>query len=220
MANIVKKHKRFLAEKIRDAQEAEEIRISRLQKCKNVADSASLNARYAGERARDQENIKNLTEDYKRVKEKYETGQLKAVDSTRKVERQIMLAQGNKSNATSDADRFAGFDTYEDKMFQKGINQMFEKHDKRFKRCNTKSFDYAEENRKLKLLNEKRQLLTQLINLNEYGSQNTKPAYSDSYSTTSSLTYATFNSASREQIPKRSTNFRPNRPHVPKLNLS
>ena len=50
------------------------------------------------------------------MKEKYETGQLKAVDSARKVERQIMLAQGNKSNATSDADRFAGFDTYEDKV--------------------------------------------------------------------------------------------------------
>lgn len=229
MSDILAKQHKFLKEYINEAEKNEEKRIRRLQNC-SKGEKTHLLQRFETERNADKQKIEILSKDLMQLKSVHVAGGLEEFKSQRTASRERVAMSGkgieSEKNA-SRANRFAGLETFDQKLFFKDVVNKFDRDAKNFeKTAQNLRFDPRAEYQQLKLLTEKRDLIKKLINVQcapEMNSVTSSRAGSrgngggsshfNSMSSMSSLSYATFSSPAAKNY-KQSNNH-----SVPRLNL-
>ena len=159
---LVYLQRQSLVAAIKEAQQSENERLKRIENVKSKASAAQLKERYEKERLRDQEKLTRLLQDYEQVRELKADGSLGIVHSNRKNQK---LEPGKTKRSSTEVSRFHGFESITDLNFQKGRIESFEISDLIHARRNAPRYDEYAEKRKLKLLHEKRVLISNLVSL-------------------------------------------------------
>jgi hypothetical protein len=163
MAEIIKKQKESLVQTIKDAEKSEISRMKRLAQVATTGERSVLLRRYEKERKMDQERIENLSKDFFTLQEKLNTGHLTQLTeqrstTSRNTQRDSHRIDGQNKN------RFVGLEDHNDIIFHTAVCDKFDKYDHKFREKITRPvFDARTEVHKLKLLNDKRTLLKQLV---------------------------------------------------------
>mmetsp|Transcript_13315 Transcript_13315/g.18267 ORF Transcript_13315/g.18267 Transcript_13315/m.18267 type:complete len:228 (-) Transcript_13315:159-842(-) len=168
MAEILEKSGKGLLECIKEMEQREEHRINRLQKLTSaVNERGILLKRYEKERYQDQLKISNLTEEFRLLKTKFKNGELQELVQHRmNPEERAQSSRRNKDEERNKLNRFAGLENRDQMLFRANIFNKFEQHDLKFQKKNSQvQFNPREEYHKLKLLNDKKEVLTKLIDL-------------------------------------------------------
>lgn len=224
MADIIKKQKQSLVQSIKDAEKSEINRMKRLALVTTSGEKSVLLRRYEKERQNDQERIENLSKDFFTLQQKLVSGDLGQLQEQRSSVTQHTTTTHRTDG--SNKNRFVGLESHNDIIFHTAVCDKFDKFDGKFQeRRNRPVFDKNAEVRKLKLLNDKRTLLKQLVSMHvaehgggqqqKTGRSETSSGYARSesnFSRGSEASYATFGSCSRG-VP-----YRP-RPNVPTLGI-
>ena len=140
---IVERQTVALREAIIEAKKSEKGRIHKLSISHSREREVELEKRFANERSRDEDCIKQLMSDLDNVKSK-------AADGT------LMIQQvGISGLKTMDSNRFALFETAEELKFRKAFADKLQKHDTRFesKQARGAAFDYYDERKKVSIIN-------------------------------------------------------------------
>ena len=235
-SEIIEKQKQTLVSAIKDADREEAKRLQRLDNLPTKEARAALEARFDHDRTHDQERIKHLLFDYKVLKEKCDDGELPTL-----LESRARLTGGVRqtNNGQPLVNRFAGCEDENDATFMRQVYKRFDTLEAQAKRRTLPKYNESFEHHKLKLLNQKRELLHKLVAVqtNELngcvtGGGSSRPSVpfpsyggrqsardSDKMSTTSGESWATFATRS-----SRGGVTRPNMPKpppvpVPKLKI-
>eukprot|EP01031_Cornospumella_fuschlensis_P034202 gene34202-41402_t len=195
--SIIIHQKQALIDTIKEAQKKENQRLKRLS-IATKAEFRQLSDRYDRERQLEQEKIEHLRADLMTLHKKRSEGTLN-ISAEERREAQKELHRLNNSQYQTEVSRFYGMESLEDVLFHADVTKRFEKHDQRFILESSKiRYDPMEDIRKLRLLDEKKRVLQQLIAIEDKSSiphTRSLPRPSDTYSQYSSSTgvsYATF----------------------------
>lgn len=164
MADIIKKQQQSLIQTIKDAEKSEISRMKRLALVTTSGERSVLLRRYEKERKFDQEKIENLSRDFMVLQEKLKSGDL----ANLKEQRSVASANTHHTFQTdgSRKNRFVGLEDHNDIIFHAAVCDKFDKYDHIFREKMTRPvFNATAEVHKLKLLNDKRTLLKQLVSL-------------------------------------------------------
>jgi hypothetical protein len=225
--SLVEKQRRNVIIAVKQARNLEKQRLDRLDnhKLSNV-EREKLLERFNRERQLDQERISGLMEDFATLQTVKEKGILENhIEHRKQVIHQARVHHLVK-NESQKLNRFRGLETDMDKIFYADAIKKFEKHDNVFEKKMAPKFDMYAERQRLNLLNEKKNILKQLIQMESSAlkSKYNPPAssrrtISDSdtasrYSDATSYSMATFASGSRPTP----TSSKP-RVNIPKLKI-
>lgn len=164
MAEIIKKQKESLVQTIKEAEKSELTRMKRLSIVATSGERSVLLRRFEKERKMDQERIDNLSKDFFTLQEKLNSGDLDRL----KEQRSTATPHTHDSHRTdgSHKNRFVGLENHNDIIFHTAVCDKFDKYDHKFQeRVSRPVFNATAEVHKLKLLNDKRTLLKQLVSL-------------------------------------------------------
>lgn len=247
MDKVILQQKEALVASIKECQKREELRLKRIAQVAKASERQQLAERFDRERSLEKERIEHLRSDLMLLHRKQSEGQLDIPLSERRAQQveEHRTHQGGKFDTA--VSRFYGLETMEDVQFHADIARKFEKRDAHFKAVHSrKPYDRMDDIRRLRLLEEKRQVITQLIGLEhqnaqrsymntgrganlaslQYRGSDSASAYSGYSGTTSAssrsgVSYATFATLS---APKpalvRANSTGPARPQVPRLQFS
>lgn len=138
-SEIVERQAIALKEAILEAKNSEKQRIHKLAISHSREREVELEKRFAQERAREQDYIKQLMSDLENVKSKAAAGTL-------------LVHQGGPNKVkTMDTNRFSLFETAEELRFRKAFAEKLQKHDQRFESRQNRgdAFDYYDEKKKV-----------------------------------------------------------------------
>eukprot|EP01033_Poteriospumella_lacustris_P002853 gene2854-2077_t len=222
----IRRQQEALITAIKELEKREVKRLNRLATCKSRSDHQALHDRFDRERQMEKEKVEQLMSDYFVVEQQLKKSDVQSFLEERKTLKKTQLPSQREN--IDQPNRFEGIETHTDMIFHSDVVRKFEKHDKRFQaRLNHVPYDPVKEERKLRLLNQKRDLLQNLIKLQGAadGSGVAAPtarraydAYSVASGSSSGASYATFASSRTGNAPSSTAVIpRPNR--VPKLHL-
>lgn len=166
MADIIKNQKKNLVQTIKDAEKAELSRMKKLSLVATSGERSVLVRRFDQERQRDQERIENLSKDFFTLQDKLQSGDLGQLAEQR--HEQSTAGGGNviRQNDGHLKNRFVGLENHNDIIFHTAVCDKFGKYDEKFRqKLSRPVYNANEEVHKLKLLNDKRTLLKQLVNI-------------------------------------------------------
>lgn len=197
MADIVNKQKKSLVQTIKEAEKAELNRMKKLSLVVTSGERSVLVRRFEQERQRDQERIENLSKDFFTLQEKLQSGDLRELTERRNEQSTV----GGTAVRQTDGhlkNRFVGLENHNDIIFHTAVCDKFGKYDEKFRqKINRPVYNANEEVHKLKLLNDKRNLLKQLVNIHVAEHGGLKPSArastggrSDYYTGRSGYSYA------------------------------
>jgi len=156
-SDVLQRQRDALVSAIKDADREEAKRLKRLDDAPKES-RAALEARYDHDRAHDQERIKHLLFDYKVLKEKCDDGELPKLLETR-----ARPTSGARHHGQPLVNRFAGCEDENDAIFMRQLYKRFDTLEAQAKRRTLPKYNESFENHKLKLLNQKRELLHKLV---------------------------------------------------------
>jgi hypothetical protein len=188
-----------------------------IMKAPTKTKKADLERRFETERQLEQNRIRVLKNDLDMISQKIYEGTYPA---------DKLNAQRLKSKPLGNENRFAGWDSENKLKFHleimKKFDHMHEENSGKLTSNNLSRLDMTNEYRRLDLLNERRDVLTQLIKMHNTEAHGSRSVSSRSYSarsragSASSASMATFYTKSAFHPPKSSTR----RDSIPKLNMS
>jgi len=208
--SLIEKQRGNVIISIKQARNLEKKRLDRLDnpKLSNI-EREKLSERFNKERILDQEKISSLLQDFEQLQSVNNSGILDNHIKHRKhIINQARIHHLVK-NESQKLNRFQGLETDNDKIFYADAIKKFNKHDQVFEKKIAPKFDMYAERQRLNLLNEKKNILKQLIQMesgninNKYQLPNTSNrsnSCSDTasrYSDSSSYSMATFISSSK-----------------------
>jgi len=163
---ILEKQRENLAKVIKHLSNQEEKRASRLDRTESRAERERLEARFEKERAEDQKRVMTIRDDYEKLKKSAENG----IFTEDKVQQRYagqMIAKSLPRPITEHHNRFQGLETPIDVILFKANVHMFEKYDAKYRDRQEMAKHMAEEEEryKLSLLRERKDVLTQLIDV-------------------------------------------------------
>lgn len=159
--SLVDMQTKALASTIKEMEKKEKRRQRWMDCAKTDIRRKELEERYVEERDRDVNLLNRLVNDLRTVKTKTIEGQYDRLHKHRVTNRKNTY---NKLNM--EVNKFAGVDSSEGYVYQKGRIEKMKKQDHYAEiRNNKKSIDIYEEKRKLNLLKEKKNILTQMVEL-------------------------------------------------------
>jgi len=218
-SDILHRQKESLKITIQKAEMEETKRTLRISQQPTKLEKQNLELKFESERQIEKEKINNLLFDLQFLKEKINTGEYSQVLSSRNI-----TSCGNNQGSSN---RFAGNIGENDNRFLKTIYNRFDTLDAIFKQNARPRYNEPAEIKKLNLLNQKRVVLNELINVHtqelhrstgiDYGSKNNISRPYDNKSSTSGESWATFASKnSNNSVKKLPITSRTNI-NVPKL---
>lgn len=168
VTGILEKQRNNLSKVIKHLSNLEEKRASRLDRTESRAERERLEARFDKERDNDQRKVMTLRDDYEKLKKSASEGTF----SEGKVQqryREQMMAKKLPRPIQEYHNRFQGLETPVDIILFKANMHMFEKYDSKYReRAEMARHLAAEEERyKLNLLNERKDVLKQLIDVRQ-----------------------------------------------------
>ena len=166
--SILEKQRENLAKTIKALSHAEEKRASRLDRTDSRLAREALEARFDKEREHDQKRIMIIKDDYESLKKSVETGSF----TPGKIQDRYRQQMGDRllpKKLQSTHNRFQGLETPTDVILFKANVHMFEKYDEKYRQRAdmTRYMQREEETFKLGLLKEKRDVLKQLIHVQQ-----------------------------------------------------
>ena len=205
---LVQRQKDSLLRTIKECRRAEEKRSVRFERATSASERGVLETRFDMERSQDQERLRRLTTDFNLVRRAISAGDINASVCA---SRREMATKKVLPKLQLDHNRFAGAETYADLVKHEGAIKMFERIDRQAERKRLPKYDPYPVQKNLKLLQQKRSVLQQLVKIEMRalnaqsapgipasaggGARRAGPAsmYSDS-SSRSTASYATFGS--------------------------
>ncbi len=168
VTGILNKQRDNLSKVIKHLSHMEEKRASRLDRTESRAERERLEARFAMERENDQRRVMTIRDDYEKLKKSVAEGTF----SEGKVQqryREQMIAKKLPRPIADYHNRFQGLETPADVILFKANVHMFEKYDAKYReRIEVARHLAGEEERyKLGLLNERKDVLKQLIDVRQ-----------------------------------------------------
>lgn len=166
--SILEKQRLNLAKTIKALSHAEEKRASRLDRTESRSAREKLEARFDKEREHDQKRIMVIKDDYESLKKSIVEGKLDENKVQQRYSKQ-MADRKLPSRLQTDHNRFQGLETPTDVILFRASVNMFEKYDAKFReRANMDRHLAAEEEQyKLGLLRERRDVLQKLISVQQ-----------------------------------------------------
>jgi hypothetical protein len=166
--DILEKQRVNLAKTIKALSHAEEKRASRLDRTESRAAREKLEARFDKERESDQKRVMVIKDDFESLKKSIAEGKLNESKVQQRYAQQ-MADRKLPSRIESSHNRFLGLETPTDVILFKANVHMFEKYDSKFRqRAQMERHMAAEEEQfKLGLLRERRDVLKQLIHVQQ-----------------------------------------------------
>ena len=166
--SILEKQRLNLAKTIKALSHAEEKRASRLDRTESRVAREKLEARFEKEREQDQKRIMVIKDDYESLKRSIVEGKLDENKVNQRFRRQ-MADRKLPCRLQTDHNRFQGLETPTDVILFRANVNMFEKYDAKFrKKAEMERHVAAEEEQcKLSLLRERRDVLKKLISVQQ-----------------------------------------------------
>lgn len=160
--DLLSKHKKFVKQALSECQRVEEKRAQRFERAQTASERAQLEKRFEMERSMDKEKLGRLTRDFELVKQAIARGEL----APSIVEARKQLSKGKVlPKLDVDHNRFAGCETQADIVKYEGVINMFNKCDRAFNSKRAPKFDPYPIQKSLQLLKQKKEILTQLVNV-------------------------------------------------------
>ena len=186
--SLVDTQTKALAQTIKEMQKKEKRRQRWMDCAKSDARRHELEERYVEERDRDVDLLNRLVNDLRTVKTKTIEGQYDRLHKHR-----VENRKNTYNKLSMEVNKFAGVDSSEGYVYQKGRIEKMKKQDHYAQmKMNKKSIDIYEEKRKLNLLKEKKNILTQMVALTTADYYNRLADNSSVMSTQSGESWATF----------------------------
>jgi len=164
---VLAKQRKALVDTIKEARNAEEKRASRLERAKE-AERKRLESRFELEREQDQQRISRLASDFDVLKQATSRGEFnESVLSSRHAQIKENLRKAGGGKAHEHYNRFVGLETPEDIIVHRKVCAMFDKHANDAARRRAPAFNAYEHQKKLVLLHQKRDILKQLVTVQQ-----------------------------------------------------
>jgi len=147
---------------IRECRNVEEKRAVRYERAQSASERTQLDKRFEMERELDRQKLQRLTEDYVNVQKAIKSGEFPAslVEQRKAFSKKPVLPKLDVEH-----NRFSGCETYTDIIKHESAIIRFDKIDAAARRKLQPKFDPYPVQKNLKLLQQKRDILTQLINV-------------------------------------------------------
>jgi len=164
--SLIEKQRKNVIIAVKQARQSENKRLDRLDNHKlSINDREKLLKRFDSERLKEQERISGLMEDFTTLQTIKQQGLLQDHIEHRKYVIEKAKQNHFVNNEDQKLNRFRGLETDMDKIFYADAIKKFEKQDKKFEKKMAPKFDMYAERQRLNLLNEKKNILKQLIQM-------------------------------------------------------
>lgn len=159
---LLQRHRTFVKQAIRECRNVEEKRAVRYERAQSASERTQLDKRFEMERELDRQKLQRLTEDYVNVQKAIKSGEFPAslVEQRKAFSKKPVLPKLDVEH-----NRFSGCETYTDIIKHESAIIRFDKIDAGARRKLQPKFDPYPVQKNLKLLQQKRDILTQLINV-------------------------------------------------------
>jgi len=158
----MQRHRAFLKAALRECRQSEEKRAVRFERAQSASDRAQLEKRFEMEREMDQQRLQRLTTDFDLIKKAIERGEISSsmVEQRKQFSKKPVLPKLDVEH-----NRFSGCETYADIIKHESAIKMFDKIDRAAHAKLRPKFDPYPVQKNLQLLQQKREILTQLIDV-------------------------------------------------------